>query len=207
MTRMQKWESYRNEINQSSKIGYVITQDALKIEKYKKEIDKINPTILQNLGSTDLDLHKGVSEVIVSQNQVPVEITRMFKDLNKAKASSNKNTVSTILFNLKNDNILDDQKKLKETWLNNNSDYAQLANYISAANLNLDKNKDFEKELHTKYENLSVKQAEAKVGDIKSLSQNLQKNVGHHVFVISIAIATVFFVITLILLVVRFCII
>ncbi|XQP55636.1 MAG: hypothetical protein ACOQNY_02405 [Mycoplasmoidaceae bacterium] len=204
---MQKWESYRNEINQSSKIGYVITQDALKIEKYKKEIDKINPTILQNLGSTDLDLHKGVSEVIVSQNQVPVEITRMFKDLNKAKASSNKNTVSTILFNLKNDNILDDQKKLKETWLNNNSDYAQLANYISAANLNLDKNKDFEKELHTKYENLSVKQAEAKVGDIKSLSQNLQKNVGHHVFVISIAIATVFFVITLILLVVRFCII
>lgn len=206
MTRMQKWESYRNEINQSSKIGYVITQDALKIEKYKKEIDKINPTILQNLGSTDLDLHKGVSEVIVSQNQVPVEITRMFKDLNKAKASSNKNTVSTILFNLKNDNILDDQKRLKETWLNNNSDYAQLANYISTANLNLDKNKDFEKELHTKYENLSTKQAEAKVGDIKSLSQNLQKNVGHHVFVISIAIATVFFAITLILLVVRFCV-
>lgn len=203
MTRMEKWESYRSEISQSSKVGHLISNDNQKIDKYKKEIDRINPTILQNLDSTNPSLHKGVSEVIVSQNKFPEEITKLFVNLNKAKEGKNKNTISTILFNLNNYNILDENKHIKEKWLHENADYADLDHYISDLNLNRDS--DFEKDLHSKYENLSVKN-EGKIGNIETLSRDMQKNVGHHVFVISISIASVFFIITLILLLVRFCI-
>ena len=124
---MQKWESYRHEINQSSQVGYMIHQQTQQIAAYKKAIDRINPAILQNVKNVDFNLHKGVSEVVVSQKQVPAQITKLFKDLNKAKTVNNTNNISTILFNLKNDNILDANKKLKEDWLNKNSDYSALA--------------------------------------------------------------------------------
>lgn len=203
MTRMEKWEGYRNEINQASRIGFSITQANQKIEKYKKEIDSINPAILQNMVPADLNLHKGVSEVAVSEQQIPAQITKMFKDLNKAKAVTNKNTISTILFNLKNDNILDDNKKLKEGWLEGNNEYASLAAFIKDANLNINKNKEFEKDLQTKFESLSANKPDASIKTIEQLSKNGQKNIGHHVFVISIAIASIFFVITFVLLMIR----
>lgn len=203
MTRMQKWESYRNEINQSSQVGYTIATQTQQIEKYKRAIDRINPAILQNVVEPNLNLHKGVSEVVVSQKQVPAQITKLFKDLAKAKSLDNRNNVSTILFNLQNDNILDQNKRLKEEWLNSNSDYANLAAYIKQANLSLNNDKEFEKDLQTKFESLSTNKQQTQVGVIKQLSKDTQKNIGHHVFVISIAIACVFFLLTLVLLLVR----
>ena len=200
---MEKWESYRYEINQSSKIGYTISQETEKIEKYKNEIDKINPSILQGSTIANLNLRKGVSEVVVSQNQIPAEITKLFTNLNKAKTTNNRNNISTILFNLKNDNILDDNRRVKEEWLNNNTDYSSFAQYIKEANLSLDKDKEFERELQSKYENLSKQKTEGKIETIHPLSRNGQKNIGHHVFIVSVAIAMLFFVITLILLIVR----
>ncbi|MCQ2956957.1 MAG: hypothetical protein MJ233_03860 [Mycoplasmoidaceae bacterium] len=191
------------EIDQTSRIGQTILTQGLKIDQYKKEIDKINPAILQNVQTPDLNLHKGVSEVIVSQNKIPAEITKMFKDLNKAKAPTNTNTVSTILFNLKNDSILDQNKKVREDWLESNRDYADLSRFIKDAKLNFDKDKDVEKDLHTKYESLSLKKGEAKIATVATLSKDGQKNVGHHVFVVSVAIAILFFVITVVLLFVR----
>ncbi|MCQ3908435.1 MAG: hypothetical protein MJ200_02575 [Mycoplasmoidaceae bacterium] len=115
MTRMQKWESYRHEINQSSQVGYSIMLQTQQIEKYKRAIDRVNPAILQNVVDPQLNLHKGVSEVIVSQNQIPNQITRMFKDLSKAKSINNKNNISTILFNLQNESILDQKNKIKDS--------------------------------------------------------------------------------------------
>ncbi len=203
MTRMQKWQTYRLEIDQTSRIGQTIQTQGLKIEQYKKEIDKINPSILQNVQIPDLNLHKGVSEVIVSQEKIPTEITKMFKDLNKVKSTNNANTVSTILFNIKNDSILDQSKKIREDWLKTNRDYADLFAFIKVANLNFDKDKDVEKDLHTKYENLSAKKEEAKIATIATLSRDGHKNIGHHVFVVSVAIAILFFVITVVLLFVR----
>lgn len=200
---MEKWESYRYEINQSSKIGYTISQETEKIEKYKKEIDKINPAILQGSVSPNLNFRKGVSEVVVSQNQVPVEITKLFTNLNKAKTANNRNNISTILFNLKNDNILDENKKIKEEWLNSNNDYSSLVQYIQKANLSSDKDKEFEKDLQSKYDSLSKQKTDTTIATIYPLSRNGQKNVGHHVFIISVAIAMLFFVITLVLLIVR----
>ena len=93
MTRMQKWEQYRLEIDQSSAIGQTIVNQSQKIEKYKREIDKINPAILQGIGNVNLNLHKGISEVIVSQKQIPDTISKMFKNLNKAKTTDNKNNI------------------------------------------------------------------------------------------------------------------
>lgn len=203
MTRMEKWASYRKEIFQTSRIGFTIDQQAQQIANYKKTIDKINPAILQNVADPDLNLHKGVSEVIVSQKQVPEQITKLFKNLNKAKTTNNRNNISTILFNLKNDNILDEKDNLKEEWLQTNPDYANLANFIKQTNLSLGKDKEFEKDLEAKFKNLSEKKKQTQVGDIISLSKNAQKNVGHHVFVISISIASVFFLLTLVLLIVR----
>ncbi len=191
------------EIDQTSRIGQSILTQSLKIEQYKKEIDKINPAILQNVQTPDLNLHKGVSEVIVSQEKIPTEITKMFKDLNKAKNPTNTNTVSTILFNLKNDSILDQNKKVREDWLETNRDYADLSAFIKLAKLNLDKDKDVEKDLYTKYESLSTKKGETKIASVATLSKDGQKNVGHHVFVVSVAIAILFFVITVVLLFVR----
>lgn len=201
MTRMQKWESYRHEINQSSQIGYGIMLQTQQIEKYKRAIDRVNPAILQNVVDPELTLHKGVSEVIVSQKQIPNQITRMFKDLSKAKSINNKNNISTILFNLQNESILDQKLKIKDSWLNSNKDYADLSAYIQEINLN--KDKEFEKDLQTKFESISKKKQQTKIGVINKLSKDEQKNVGHHVFVISIAIACVFFLLTFVLLLVR----
>ncbi|MBQ0045264.1 MAG: hypothetical protein KBS35_00025 [Mycoplasma sp.] len=203
MTRMQKWADYRKEIYQASKIGFTIDQQTQQIANYKKVIDKINPAILQNVVEPDLDLHKGVSEVIVSQNQVPEHITKLFKNLNKAKTINNRNNISTILFNLKNDNILDENDNLKEEWLKTNPDYAKLSDFIKQTNLSLGNDKEFEKDLEAKFKNLSGKKKQTQVGEIISLSKNNQKNVGHHVFVISISIASVFFLLTFVLLIVR----
>lgn len=203
MTRMEKWENYRSEINQSSQIGYMINVQSQEIAKYKKAIDKINPAILQNVNEPNLNLHKGVSEVVVSQKQIPEQITKLFKNISKAKTMSNKNNVSTILFNLKNDTILDANHKLKESWLNDNTDYAALSAYIKQANLSLNSNKAFEKDLHTKFESLSSKKTQTQIATVSALSKNGQKNIGHHVFVISIAIATVFFLLILVLLLIR----
>lgn len=200
---MEKWESYRNEINQSSQIGYTISLENEKIEKYKQEIDKVNPSILSGFQTSSLTLHKGVSEVVVSQNQVPVEITKLFSNLNKAKSVNNRNNISTILFNLKNDNILNDNKRIKEEWLNNNPDYYSFANYIQQANLSFEKDKEFEKDLQLKYESLSKQRNDGQIMTIHPLNRNGQKNIGHHVFIISVAIAMLFFVITLVLLIVR----
>lgn len=200
---MQKWESYRREIDQSSKIGYNITLQTQQIEKYKSDIDKVNPAILQNVVDPTIDLHKGVSEVVVSQKQIPKHITKMFNDLTKAKSLNNKNNISTILFNLQNENILGNDKRVKESWLNTDDDYAQLSKFIKEAHLSLNKDKEFEKDLQTKFESLSVNKQQTQIDKINKLSENIQKNVGHHIFVISIAIAAVFFILTLALLCVR----
>lgn len=203
MTRMEKWESYRNEIDQASRIGQTITNQADKIEYYKREIDRINPAILQNISTPNLRLHKGVSEVNVSQKQIPTEITKLFKDLNKAKTVNNNNRVSNILFNIKNETILDHNEKVKEQWLNSNPDYADLTAYLKEVNLSLNKDKEFEKDLHDQYTNLSSKKEERDVYLVDPLTEVNKKNIGHHVFVISAAIAIVFFVITFVLLIVR----
>lgn len=203
MTRMEKWQSYRLEIDQSSKIGQIIANQSQMIQKYKKEIDKVNPAILQNVKEVDLNMHKGVSEVVVSQKQIPTQITKMFKDLNKAKTVNNKNNISTILFNLKNNNILNDKQRVREDWLNDNQDYVKLSNYIKQANLNLNRNTEFEKDLQKKFEDLSTTKTEAQIQDIVPLSKKNQKNIGHHVFVIAIAIAFVFFLLIIVLLLVK----
>lgn len=203
MTRMQKWESYRQEIDQSSQVGQTIASQDQLIARYKKEIDKINPAILSNIPEVNLNMHKGVSEVIVSQNQIPSQITKLFKDVNKAKTPTNRNTISTILFNLKNETILNDNKKLKDEWLNGHADYVQLAGYVAKANQNTVKDKEFEKDLHTKYENLATTKTETQIGSIIPLSKTGQKNIGHHVFVIAIAISAVFFILIFVLLLVR----
>lgn len=194
MTRMEKWESYRNEINQSSQIGYDIMIQTQKIKKYKNAIDKINPSILQNEVNPELVLHKSVSEVNVNQNQIPSQITKMFKDLSKVKSIDNKNNIFTILFNLKNNSILDEGNKIKDSWLNDNNDYVQLSSFINNANLNSNKDKEFEKDLQIKFDNISKSKQQTKMSVVEKLSKNDQINVGHHVFIISIAISSVFFI-------------
>lgn len=203
MTRIKKWENYRNEINQLSQIGYSISNQTKQIEKYKMAINKINPTILQGITDPNINLQKSASEIIVSQKQISNDIINTFNDFNKIKHLNNKNNISTILFNLKNENILDENKKVKKTWLEKDQDYSKLSAYIDQANLNLDNHKEFEKDLKTKFENLSATKQQTEVGTITQLSKNIQKNIGHHVFVISISIALLFFIITLILLFVR----
>ncbi len=79
-------------------------------------------------------------------------------------------------------------------------DYSALAAYIKEANLSLDKDKELEKDLQSKFANLSSKKKEAQLGVVAPLNKNAQKNVGHHVFVISIAIATMFFLFIVVLL-------
>ncbi|MCQ3915424.1 MAG: hypothetical protein MJ195_01430 [Mycoplasmoidaceae bacterium] len=69
--------------------------------------------------------------------------------------------------------------------------------------MSLNKDKEFEQDLQTKFESISKTKQQTKIGQIKQLSRNDQKNVGHHVFVISIAIACVFFLLTFVLLLVR----
>ncbi len=203
MTRMEKWESYRKEIDQASRIGQTITNQADRIEHYKNEIDRINPAILQNVATPNLHLHKGVSEVIVSQKQIPTEITKLFRDLNKAKTANNHNKVANILFNIKNETILDQNEKVKDQWLATNPDYADLTAYLKAVNLSSDKDKDFEANLHDQFTNLSAEKEERDVYLVEPISRGNQRNVGHHIFVISAAIAVVFFVITFVLLIVR----
>lgn len=200
---MEKWESYRKEIEQASRIGQTITNQADRIEYYKREIDHINPAILQNVSTPNLHLHKGVSEVIVNQKKIPNEITELFKDLNKAKTANNHNKVANILFNIKNETILDQNEKVKEQWLADNPDYADLTNYLKAVNISSDKDKAFEANLHDQFTNLSSQKGDRDVYLVDPIAKDNQRNIGHHVFVISAAIAVFFFVITFVLLIVR----
>ncbi|MCQ3908434.1 MAG: hypothetical protein MJ200_02570 [Mycoplasmoidaceae bacterium] len=78
-----------------------------------------------------------------------------------------------------------------------------MAAYIQEANLSKDKDKEFEKDLQARFENLAKNKHQTNVGVIHQLSKNDQRNIGHHVFVISIAIALVFFLLTFLLLLVR----
>lgn len=87
--------------------------------------------------------------------------------------------------------------------MSTNSDYASLSAFIKAANLDLSKDKELEKDLQTKFETLSNVKADAQVLTINALNKNGQKNIGHHVFIISVAIAIVFFLLILVLLFVR----
>ena len=201
MTRMQKYQSYREEIARSSKLGYSIALDNQNIAKYKKEIDKINPAILTAMSDKNISLHKGVSEIALTHKQVPVEISKLFSTLNKAKNTINQENVSTIFFNITNSSIVDKNNKVKLDWLKQNSDYAQLLAFSN--NLNLNKPDSLEKALESKYNNFSKQEQLSNVQSIATLQKDERKQLSHYVFVVSVTVAAVFFLITFALLITR----
>ena len=199
MTRMQKYQSYRDEIARSSKLGYSIALDNQNIMKYKKEIDKVNSSILTSMSDQKISLHKGVSEVAISQKQVPVEISKLFSTLNKAKNTINRENVSTIFFNITNSSIVDKKNKIKEEWLKHNSDYAELISFSS--NLNFNQKEVLEKNLQSKYDNFKVDEKQKEIIAINELHKDDKKQISHYVFVVSATVAVIFLIITFALLI------
>jgi len=203
MTRMEKYKEYRDEIAKSSKLGYAISLDNQNIEKFKAEINKINPAILTSMADQAMSLRKGVTEINISQKQVPVEISKLFSTLNKAKNTINQENVNTIFFNLQNNSIVDNKNNVKTEWLEENPDYAELG--VLAKSVNIDKQHDtkVEKSLENKYNNFTQQKELLPVGRAHEILLDDSKQTGHHVFVISITVAIIFCIIVVGLLIAR----
>ena len=201
MTRMQKYQSYREEIAKSSKLGYSIALDNKNIDKYAKEINKINPAILTSISTKNITLHKGVSEIALEQKQVPVEISKLFSTLNKAKNTINQENVSTIFFNITNSSIIDSNNKVKESWLKQNPDYASLSTF--RLNLSTNPNADIQKNLETRLNDLMSTKKQEEIANVSIFAKDDTKQISHHIFVISVTVAAIFFVLTFALLITR----
>lgn len=200
MTRMEKYYNYRQEIAQSAKLGQSIIDSDKTIAKYKKEIDAINPSILNTTTPETLNFVKGVTDVSLKQKEIPVDVAKLFSNLNKAKSTYNKENVSLILFNMSNSSILDANDNVKENWLKQNADYATLSAYKTQLNINPT---TLEKDLEEKYANFIATNDLAAFENFSTISAIDQKHASSYAFVISIAVAIIFFVITFALLIVK----
>jgi len=203
MTRMEKYKEYREEIAKSSKLGYSISVDNQNIEKYKNEINKINPAILTSMSDQTMSLHKGVTEVTISQKKVPVEVSKLFSTLNKAKNTINQENVNTIFFNLQNNSIIDQKHNIKTQWLNSNPEYAALVEMAKSMNLDKQHDQNLEKNLESKYNKFTEQPKQIAVASAHPIILDDSKQTGHLVFVISVTVAILFFLITFALLIAR----
>lgn len=204
MTRIEKYKEYREEIAHSAQIGKTIALDDSKLDKYKAEIDSINPAILSSIEDEQTKVAKGVTEIPINEKQIPNHIANMFATINKAKGTINQENISTLLFNAKNNSILDGDLDFKEDWLMQNEDYAKFVkiNFASCLN-NQSSLEDAQKNLQSKYDNFNSANTAKDVVKISQIQSGAQKKASHYVFVISIAVASIFFIIIVALLITK----
>lgn len=200
MTRMEKYKDYRQEIAQSAKLGQSIVNADASIARYEREINKINPAILSVAKPQTLTFVKGVTEISLKQKEIPLEVSKMFSTLNKAKSTYNQENVSLILFNMTNNTILDSNDHFKESWLKQNPDYATLSAYRIQLNLNPNQ---FEKDLEQKYAYFVATNDLQPFEKFSNISKQSQKHTSSYAFAISIAVAIIFALITFALLIVK----
>lgn len=197
---MEKYQNYRQEIAQSAKLGQSIVDSDKTISKFKKQIDEINPVILSSSPNETLTFVKGVTEISLKQKEIPVDVAKLFSTLNKAKSTYNKENVSLILFNMSNNTILDSNDNIKEQWLQSNADYASLVQYKKSLNFNPN---SIEKTLEAKYADFIATNNTANFETLSMISAAAQKRASSYAFVISIAVAIIFFVLAFALLIVK----
>lgn len=197
---MEKFKDYRQEIAQSAMLGQSVLNSDKTIEKYKAEINKINPAILNTTRDKTLSFTKGVTEVSLKQKEIPMDVSKLFKNLNKAKSTYNAENISLMLFNMKNNTILDKNSNFKEDWLLKNPDYTSLTNYKKQLNISPTA---LEKDLQEKYAAFVSTNDLSAFERLNKISESEEKHASSYAFAISIAIAIVFFTITLILLILK----
>ncbi len=197
---MEKYKEYREEIAQSAMLGQSVFDSDKTIEKYRQEINEINPAILNSSKSPSLSFTKSITEVSLKQKEIPLDVAKAFKNLNKAKSTYNKENISLMLFNLKNNTILDQNSNIKEEWLLQNADYASLVDYKKKLNINPTA---LEKDLQEKYAAFISTNDLSAFDKFNKISEGEEKHASSFAFAISIAIAIVFFAITLVLLILK----
>lgn len=200
MTRMEKYQSYRQEIEQSAKLGQSIVNTDKSILLYKQEIDSINPAILNTTQPQTLGFVKGVTEISLKQKEIPSDVSKMFSTLNKAKSTYNQENISLMLFNMTDSTILDNKDVIKEQWLAKNADYASLLAYRKQLNLNP---QSFEKDLEAKYADFIATNEAKDFAKLETISFMNQNRTSSYAFAISIAVAIIFVLLTFALLIVK----
>lgn len=198
---MQKYQDYRQEIARSTKLGYAIDQDNMNIQKYKEAIDKINREILTSMDDESINLHKGVSEVAVSHKQIPVEIQQLFSTMNKAKNTINQENVAPIFDAITNSSIIDKNNNVKENWLKQDQKYSKFCSFEQVMNEEL--KQDLTKDFENKFGDLKIDAKQEAIAMPSLLSKDDKKQWPHYMFVISVTVAVIFFVITIALMIAR----
>ena len=138
MTRIEKFKSYRDEIAKLSNISYYIILDNKKLKEYEDKIKKINPAILHMIEPKENAIISADINIKGLENKIPPKIINLFTNLNNAKNSITKENISQFLYGVKNKNILNDNKTIKEDWLKKNKEYLAIKDIgIEANKLNL----------------------------------------------------------------------
>lgn len=198
MTRMEKWQSYRDEIAKQAKISQDIDLDKTDIQKFETEINKINPAILSNNLEKDPAISKGVSNVEVEEKQISTEIFDLFSTINKAANTINQDRVKTIFDNIEKDKIIGDGKKIKEEWLEQNPNYSWFKKETSSLKeQHSQANENLAKQLEEKYNTFKSKPKKQTVEPVMLYDKTTEKNTSHYVFVISIAVSALLLLIVL----------
>lgn len=204
MTRIEKFKSYRDEIAKLSNISYYIILDNKKLKEYEEKIKKINPAILHMIEPKENAIISADINIKGLENKIPSKIINLFTNLNNAKNSITKENIWQFLHGIKTKNILNDQKTIKEDWLEKNKQYLAIKDIgIETNKLNLN-DTNFQQILQ-----LNMNKFKFNTNNEKNISSktNLFKNIDYKkntniLFLVSFGIIIVSVILTFIFLII-----
>ena len=200
MTRIDKWQNYREEIAQSSFVGSFIYNQTNNLKSFEDEINKINPSILQNISNNE-NIIDSVLEIDTSNNKITDEICSMFKNIDTIEKSSSGN-IFVALKNLENDCIIDNKFSIKKQFLDNDKKYTNLQKFIIDKKVIQNNDAYINQNLKGKYESLSKTKSNAKISPIKVFETSQAKKKGI-IFKLLFGVSAIFALISIILLIIR----
>jgi len=203
MTRVEKYQAYREEIAKSAKLGKSIVDSDEDVNKYQKQINKLNSAILTSVKDESLSLEKGVIEIDVKDKQVPEDVTNLFNTLNQTTIVNQSEQINNYFHNKINLSILNDKKEIDPKWLASNSQYSQGQKIGNNVTNSIAEEKVFVDDLTNKYNNMSQASDIAAVDKLQKVTLEKQSNkIKNAMLAVSITIITMI-VVMLVLIIIK----
>lgn len=148
-TRVQKYKLYREQIINESVFLDSIFNESQEIQKYKKRINNINDSILDNL---NINSNKILNPVIINKNDQLVTCRNIIK-ISEIIYSENLNKIIQEINEL-NNSVYDDsilkKGKISENWMNQKNEYKTLKSFDKVINSTKEKWTNFQTNFYKK---------------------------------------------------------
>jgi len=202
MTRVEKYQAYRDEIAKSQKLGKSIKTGDENVIKYTKEIDKINPSILSTFKNNNtLTFEKGTIDINIDQKQVPENVTKLFNTLNQTAISTQNAEINNYFNNKIQHTILDSNGDIDQNWLATNQLYTNISKINNDVNNNIAEEKVFVEDLTNKYNSMKQENGIVPVQKLEQVPLDKKKS-KMNAITMSVIITTAVIVVALIILII-----